>query len=309
MDRRRAIAAGTLVLGIGLSAAQMFQDKGGTPVASPAMAATDPAPAATPAQPVEPAAPVPDVANLPAPEPAPLPLPESEEAEPALAEAAETCLPTLDLTPEPDAMIGITLLAPCNPDDRIVLSHEGLAVTVQSTATGSVFTSLPALSTLGEVTARLADGTELSASLIVPEAAKVARFVVQWQGDDRLSLNAYADGAGFGDPGHHPPVPLADLPLGTPVTGQVVRLGTEAVTLPLVADVFTFAGNDGPALTIEAEVTDKTCNRELLGETIESRDGLAVAQDLTLAMPDCTAVGEFLVLNITPADLTLAAAE
>ncbi|MEY4982413.1 MAG: hypothetical protein RIR62_679 [Pseudomonadota bacterium] len=319
MDRRRAIAAGTLVLGIGLSAAQMFQDDGGPSVASPAMAAatTEPAAPAAPAKPAEPAravsepplprlAPPAPVADLAAPRTVP---PEAATADAAPLESAQSCEAVLDLTPEPDAMIGVTLVAPCHPAERIVLSHEGLVITVRSTATGSVFTSLPALSALGEVRARLADGTELSASLIVPDAAEVARFVVQWQADDRLSLNAYADGAGFGDPGHRAPVALADLPLGTPVAGQVIRLGTVDVDLPMVADVFTFAGDATPLLTIEAEVTEQTCDRELLGETIEGRGGKSVAQELTLAMPDCAAVGEFLVLNITPADLTLASVE
>ena len=57
----------------------------------------------------------------------------------------------LDLIAEPDAMIGITLVAPCQADARVVLSHGGLTVTARATATGSVFTSLPAMDAEGAV--------------------------------------------------------------------------------------------------------------------------------------------------------------
>ena len=55
-------------------------------------------------------------------------------------------------------------------------------------------------------------------------------------------------------------------------------------------------------VVIEAAVTDLTCGRELLGETVASVTGTVTITDLTLATPDCDAVGDILVLkNLAPA--------
>lgn len=310
MDRKRAIAAGTVLLGIGLTASNLFQDK----VASPALAAAEPVavqpvtPAPAPVAPAKPFAPPLATAKTATPSASLLfpaePAPPSDQAQ-----ATDDCLPSLDLVPEPDAMIGVTIVAPCHPGERIVLAHEGLTITLSSTATGSVFTSIPALVAMGTVTARWADGTETMASIDIPEAADIDRFAVQFPASDPLALNAYAEGADYGGPGHSRPTALTDLPPGASVAGTVLALGSAEVDLPLLAHVYTYSGRDRRSLTIEAEVTEATCDRELLGETIESRNGRTAVQDLTLAMPSCDAIGEFLVLNITPEDLTLARAE
>lgn len=305
MDRRRKIAIGTVLLGIGLSATHLFEGD-----VAPAALASVEIPAAKP-----PAAPEPAPQAMTGREPAAQAIPatvsdatDNPAAQPE-APVADACAPTLDLLPEPDAMIGITLIAPCHPGARVVLAHDGLAVTLRTTATGSVFTSIPALSVAGMVTARLPDGAEVTAQTDMPEAAGYGRLVVQWQGDDRFSLNAYAPAAVYGGAGHEQAVALADIPAGTSLTGRVIGLGSQDVDLPLLAEVYTHPRGDRNTLTIEAEVTAATCGREMLGETIKSRNGQVTVQDLTLAMPDCDAMGEFLVLNIVPADLTLAQAE
>lgn len=309
MDRRRKIAIGTVLLGIGLSATHLFDgDVAPAALASVEIPAANPPAAPEPAPravtKLEPTAPViPATVSDRTGSPAPLAGVQPE------APVADACAPTLDLLPEPDAMIGITLIAPCHPGARVVLAHDGLAVTLRTTATGSVFTSIPALSVAGMVTARLPDGTEVTTQTDMPEAASYGRLAVQWQGDDRFSLNAYAPAAVYGGAGHEQAVALADIPAGTSLMGRVIRLGSPDVDLPLLAEVYTHPRGDRNSLTIEAEVTATTCGREMLGETIKSRDGQVTVQDLTLAMPDCDAMGEFLVLNIAPADLTLAQAE
>lgn len=73
--------------------------------------------------------------------------------------AAPACTTTLDLTAEPGAMLALTLLAPCHPDQRVVLQHAGLAITGKTNAVGSLFLSLPALASDGSVSAIFADGT------------------------------------------------------------------------------------------------------------------------------------------------------
>ena len=135
------------------------------------------------------------------------------------------------------------------------------------------------------------------------------RFAVQWLGDDRFALNAFRNGATYGEPGHLTAQPLAMLDGITEAGAAVVALGDASAPLPLLAEVYTLPADGKATLTIEAQVTAQTCGRELLGETLDSRGGKATVRELTLAMPPCDAIGDFIVLNNPRADLTLAASE
>jgi hypothetical protein len=247
----------------------------------------------------------------------PIPLP----AEPAQSvplqtpapqlQIAEACLPSLRLAAAPQAMIGVSLVAPCAKDARVVILHEGLSITGKTNAEGSLFLSLPALTVNATVTARLPDDTEIEGDVRVPAMATLRRMGVQWQNADAFQLHAFENGAGYGDAGHV----SASIPQ-TPTTGLggtggfITILGDAAVELPMMAEVYTFpAGIAANAdITIEAAVTDATCGRELLGETIMTLAGQVYTSELTLSMPDCDAVGDILVLKNLLTDLTIAAA-
>ena len=90
--------------------------------------------------------------------------------------------------------------------------------------------------------------------------------------------------------------------------GFLQILGDPAAPMPLLAEVYTYpAGKTPVEMVVESAVTDKTCGRELLAEIIAVQGGEVDVTDLTLAMPDCSAVGDFLVLNNLAQDMTLAA--
>ena len=55
-------------------------------------------------------------------------------------------------------------------------------------------------------------------------------------------------------------------------------------------------------------MTESTCGRELLGETLSSVAGKVQVTDLTVAMPECDAVGDYLVLKNLVPDLNIASA-
>ena len=81
---------------------------------------------------------------------------------------------------------------------------------------------------------------------------------------------------------------------------------------PLVAEVYTFPAEmesreGGVKLTVEAEVIQANCGTEIEAKSFElrGRDQL-VTQDLSLAVPDCTALGSFLVLNNLLQDMKVA---
>ncbi len=218
--------------------------------------------------------------------------------------ATDTCPVTLDLMVDPGAMLGLTLLAPCHPNARVVVRHAGLAVTAVTTATGLMFLALPALETSAAVDLRFADGTVVSETVQVPDLATLRRFAVQWQGDDAFQLYGFEEKGpvSAANPGF---VPISDLPQSA---GFLTRLGDANADAPMFAEVYTYPANGRSDVVVEAAVTDATCGRELLGETLASLAGKVTVIDLTLSMPECDAVGDFLVLNNLVQDTTLAAA-
>lgn len=224
-------------------------------------------------------------------------------------DVAAACDVTLDLMTEPNAMIGITLLAPCHPDQRVVLRQGGLAVTGQTTATGALFTALPAFETEAAVEVAFANGTTAESSISVPDLASLRRFGVQWQADDAFQVHAFEGGASYGTPGHVSAADPQRPPVGMQATGGFLTLlGDASTDNPLLAEVYTFPADPAakPEVIVEAAVTDKTCGRELLAETLTSSGGSVFVTDLTLAMPECDAVGDYLVLKNLFLDLNMA---
>ena len=207
-------------------------------------------------------------------------------------------------------MIGITLLAPCHPNQRVVLRHAGLAVTAQTTSTGALFTAIPALEADATVELSFADGTDASGTIAVPDVATLRRFGVQWQADDAFQVHAFENAAAYGAPGHVSAANPHRPAVGMQATGGFLSLlGDAATENPLLAEVYTFPAEATPRLTIEAAITDTTCGRELIGETLFSDGGKVTVAELTMAVPGCDGLGGFVVLNNPLSDMKLALAE
>jgi len=167
-----------------------------------------------------------------------------------------------------------------------------------------VFMAIPALESDARVIVRFPDGFEVASGVAVPDLAGLRRFGVQWQGNDAFQVFGYngTDTISAANPGLPP---LGDLPMAN---AFLTRLGDAAADAPLLAEIYTFPTAGNPDVVVEAAITPATCGREILGETLASAGGAVTVTDLTLAMPDCDAVGDFLVLNNLAPDLTLAAA-
>ncbi len=252
---------------------------------TPAPVAESPAPVL--AAPSAPAAPAADMTVAPAPQ---------------LAE--QDCTVQFDLIPQPGAMLGLSLLAPCHADQRVVLKHAGLAITAKTSASGSYFGTLPALTSEAMVEVRFASGEVASAVLSLPEADGLRRFAVQWQDPDAFQLHAFEAGAGYGEPGHFSAAQTGQAGAGAFLT----ILGDASTELPLLAEVFTFAGDRPAEIVLEAAVTAGTCGHEMIGETLVAEGGAVSVADLTLAMPGCDALGDILVLKNLMQDTKLASA-
>ena len=226
-----------------------------------------------------------------------------EEA-PVTQVAVEACPIDLALDAGPAAMIGVVVVAPCHAQERVVLRHAGLAVTARLGADGSLTQALPALVSDARVEILFADGNTVDGALLVAEAALLRRFGVQWQGPDAFVVHGLANGADYGQLGDISPVNLHQ-----PEAGTLVLLGDATVDVPLLAQIYTFPAAEGASaeVVVEAAVTQATCGQELLGETIESLDDAVQITELTLTMPECSGIGDFLVLKNLASDMKIAA--
>ena len=222
------------------------------------------------------------------------------------------CPVTFDLSSDENALLRLTLVAPCHKSERVVLKHAGLAITAQTTVTGALFSDLPALVTDATVEVLFADGSSATNSIAVPEMASSRRFGVQWQADDAFQIHAFEGKAGYGEPGdisgENPHSPLAGVPTSG---GFLTRLGDASTDLPLLAEVYTYPadGRENPDVVVEAAVTPTACGREMLAETLATAGGRVEINELTVAMPECDAVGDYLVLKNLAPDLNIASSE
>ncbi|NBE07422.1 hypothetical protein [Paragemmobacter ruber] len=290
MDRKRSfiMAGGTVLLALG--AGQYMQS--GTAQSSAAMV---PVPQVAPPPPLRQAAGTPLGAHDPmppmaAPQVTPVALPTAASADAPAPEAgaalprptpmADTCPIALDAFATADAVLSISLAAPCQPNQTVVLAHAGLAVTYQTTATGALFADIPALDPAGVLSIRFPDGQLAEVAAPVPEVASLRRLAVQWMEGDTFNLTG---------------------------AGPVTTLGTLSGPVPMQARLIDLPDTTAP-LAIEAEVTARTCGRELLGEVLFSEGGRVTRADLTLAMPECDGAGGFVALNNPLPDMKLAAA-
>ncbi|MFE3835875.1 hypothetical protein [Pseudogemmobacter sonorensis] len=230
-------------------------------------------------------------------------LPPAPVTPPVVPAAQQECTPRMALVAQPQAMLSVTITAPCNIGERVVLRHAGLAIAEEIGADGRVVIDLPALEATGEVSALLADASVLRDAVGIPGVETLRRFAVQWMADDAFQLHAMEAGADYGQPGHV----WAENPVSAN-GGYIVSLGSPSSALPMMAAVYTWPAGVTAEPVVEAAVTDLTCGRELLGETLLSEKGAVTRTDLTLAMPDCGAVGDILVLNNLASGTTLAAA-
>ncbi|QYX57038.1 hypothetical protein K1T73_01055 [Roseovarius sp. SCSIO 43702] len=252
----------------------------------------------------EPIAPLPAVASAPdVAEPEPIPTLPQEESVPQL-----TCEYLLAAEAEERAMVRLELDAKCLGNERFTLHHNGLMFTGVTDENGHSELRVPALSETPVFIVAFLNGEGAVANATVPEFADFDRVVVQWKGKSGLQLHARESGADYGGPGHI----WAGADARPDAQGFLHRLGDASAPEPLMADVYSFpTGSVASAsveISVEAEVTSENCNKDIEAQTLEfSNSGEIRSQDLTLAIPECDAVGDFLVLKNLINDLKIAA--
>jgi hypothetical protein len=229
--------------------------------------------------------------------------------------AAPNCDVTMTAIAQPHAMVEITVGTPCFANESLVIHHQGMMFTAHTSEDGMFNGLVPALAEDAFFIAAFDNGEGAIAQVMVPDLANYDRSVLQWQGAQDIHMHAREFGAGYGEDGHisNEFRVAGDMDLMEQGAGGYMHaLGDAGGSNPLMAEVYTFpsgaAAADGAVLlTAEIEVTAANCGREIIAQSLQiSPDADAIANDLVMMIPDCDAIGEFLVLNNMFRDLTIA---
>ena len=233
------------------------------------------------------------------------------------SELAPVALPECEIKatakPIAGAMVSLTLSAPCAPNERLTIHHNGMMFTNTTDSHGFSELIAPALTEQAVFVLALANGDGAVVETTVYDLDQFDRIALQWQGRAGFQLHAREFGADYNAPGHvwagtEPDV----VALINGESGFLMQLGDIHAPEPLLAEVYTFqtgnaAQNGVVDLSVEAEVTAMNCGREIEAQSIEmNANGSLKTRDLVLAVPGCESIGGFLVLNNLVSDLKVA---
>ncbi|SDX37872.1 hypothetical protein SAMN05444358_10582 [Ruegeria halocynthiae] len=234
-------------------------------------------------------------------------LPEPSAPTPEQSHLPSNCDLSARALAVPDAQVRLRVKAPCNPDETIEIHHNGLVFSTKTDALGGLNLTVPALSEYAIFLISLPDEKGTVATTHVPEINSFNRIALQWQGETDLQLHALEFGAGYGEEGH------VWSGSDTSGAGSVIHLGQGGSDAARKIEVYSFpiqsATEAGTIeLSVETEVTKSNCGKALNVQSLEWRaDQRLRSRDLSLDMPGCEVVGDFLVLNNLFSDLTIAA--
>jgi hypothetical protein len=221
------------------------------------------------------------------------------------ADTVETALCDANLTAAPaiDGLIELRLSAPCNSNERIVVSHGDLAYSTTLDMAGEYNGYIPALAADARVDVFLSDDTYLQAQTSVPDYADYARMIVQWTGEAKVDLHAYHRGAAYGEEGHIHAMNPFDPALEE---AFLVALGEVEGAEPMLAQVYSVPVAQGAATRIQLEAVADTqsCGTDLVAFVMPTHgEGAGIVEELRVAMPDCASGDGLVILDLpfTPA--------
>ncbi|MBN2760250.1 MAG: hypothetical protein JXQ79_07100 [Rhodobacteraceae bacterium] len=230
-------------------------------------------------------------------EPAPtvepiLALEQAQSVERSLCDASLSAVPAID------GLIELRLSAPCNPADRVVISHGDLAFSTMLDSAGVYTGYIPALAANARIDVFLSDDTYLQAQTTIADYADYARMIVQWSGAAKIDLHAYHRGAAYGDAGHIHAMNPFDPAMEE---AFLVALGDGKGVEPMLAQVYSVpAAQAGTArLELEAAVNAETCGTDLIAfvmPTLGSSTGSV--EELRVAMPECGSGDGLVILDL-----------
>lgn len=211
------------------------------------------------------------------------------------------------------AMVNVTLDAPCLPNERVTVHHNGMIFTQTTSSSGALNITVPALAETAVFVFAFGNGEGAVAQAEIEDLADFDRVVLQWKDDAGFQLHALEFGSEYNGAGHV----WSGSPRGiaSAITGEggfITMNGDRSAAEPLVAEVYTFPAQSverdgGVLLSVEAEVNPANCGQEIEARSLEVIPNKGIrTRDLTMSVPDCDTVGSFLVLNNLLTDLKVA---
>lgn len=211
------------------------------------------------------------------------------------------------------AMVNLTLDASCLPNERVTVHHSGMMFSQMTDGAGTLDMTVPALAKDAVFILAFSNGDGAMAQSVVEEVDDFDRIVLQWRGDTGFQIHAREFGADYGEDGHVWSGAARDMTAAvTGLGGFITSYGDSSLTDPLVSEVYSIPTlvSEQPkalALSVEAEVTQANCDSEIEAQFIQMAAGTDVqTRNIALAVPECDAIGNFLVLNNLLPDLTVA---
>jgi hypothetical protein len=242
------------------------------------------------------------------------PAPTTDERALDAPKNAAQCDVTMTGTPMAAALVNLDLNAPCLPNERVTIHQNGMMFTDTTDAEGKLEVTVPALSEMAIFIASFSNTDGAVVSVHVDGTDAFSRAVVQSEIGSGVELHALEFGADYPDDGHvwsDAPGSVANAIAGK--GGFVTLLGNPELQNGRMAQVYSYPTGLSTAagdidLSVEIAVTDGNCGQEIEAETLQDKaTGGVKTQALDLTMPDCDAVGDYLVLKNMLDDLKVAA--
>ncbi len=224
------------------------------------------------------------------------------------------CVVQMQATAIAGAMVELDISAPCLGTEPFTLHHNGLMFSDILQPDGKLTLEIPALAQHAVFIIAFNNGEGAVAQATVTSLPFYERVALQWKGDSGVQLHAHEFGAKYFGEGHIWQAAAGDLrEAAQGKSGFLRTLGAESGADTLHAEIYSYpaatSGKSGiVGLSVEVEVTEANCGQEIEAQTLELRHSADLrVRDLSLTMPPCEAVGEFLVLKNLIEDLTIAA--
>lgn len=195
------------------------------------------------------------------------------------------CRPGVSLAPRGAKWLEVSVSAPCHPGALLAVALGPLDVSLRAGPAGAASVLLPALASARTVTVR-APGED---PVTVPSPGGAATELIALRSQaGQARLHMLAPDADHGSAGH--------IRADAAGTLGMVRLGAPGTRIVEAAP----DPAPGMAISVEVPVTAQNCGRDVRAELLRHAGGRTRVHSLSLSVPDCDAIGEFLVLKIPP---------
>ncbi|QJF49775.1 hypothetical protein [Roseobacter ponti] len=237
------------------------------------------------------------------------------EKEPAKVEytVRTSCPVVAEAETRASAMLAMRVEAPCYAGETVSLSHKGVTFSDVLDASGRMSVDIPALEQDARVVVTFENGRNATAASTVTTIALYNRVIVQTKAGTGVQIHAREFGADYGQEGHvWSGAPRDPESVGTGVGGFLSTLGNPETEGQDVAQIYTYpvtlsGASSTVDLTVETEVTELNCGRTITASTMRViKGGDATVKDLSVDVPGCETVGDYLVLINPLEDLKLA---